>query len=62
MVQITKLYPSHDAQDFHAFGRVMSGTVRKGQQVKVLGQGYTPEDQEDMVVQRAENVWVYESR
>ena len=62
MVQITKLYPSEDAQDFHAFGRVLSGTVRKGMQVKVLGEGYSAEDEEDMAVQVVENVWVNESR
>lgn len=62
MVQITKLYPSADAQDFHAFGRVMSGTATRGMQVKVLGEGYSPEDEEDMVMARIDDVWVHESR
>lgn len=29
MVQITKLYHTTDAQSFRAFGRVLSGTLRK---------------------------------
>ena len=62
MVHITKLYPSPDAQDFHAFGRVMSGTAKKGMQVKVMGEGYSPEDEEDMSITRIEDVWVHESR
>lgn len=62
MIQVTKLYPSEDAQEFHAFGRVMSGTVRSGQKVKVLGEGYSMEDEEDMVVATVEKVWVNESR
>ena len=49
MVQITKLYNTTDAQGFRAFGRVMSGVVSKGMEVKVLGEGYSLEDEEDMV-------------
>lgn len=36
MVQITKLYHTTDAQSFRAFGRVLSGTLRKDVQVKVF--------------------------
>ena len=62
VVQITKLFPSADAEDFHAFGRVISGTVTKGQSLKVLGEGYSPEDEEDMSLQTVTDVWVNESR
>lgn len=62
MVQITKLYHTTDAQSFRAFGRVMSGTVRKGMELKVLGEGYSPEDEEDMVKAVVEDVWIAESR
>ena len=62
MVQIAKLYHTTDAQEFRAFGRVISGTVRKGMDVKVLGEGYSPEDEEDMVRAQVEGIWVSESR
>ncbi len=62
IVHIAKLYNSADAQSFKAFGRVMSGTIRKGQVVKVLGEGYSPDDEEDMVTQTIENIWINESR
>lgn len=62
MVQITKLYHTTDAQSFRAFGRVMSGTLRKGAQVKVLGEGYSPEDEEDMMKATIEDIWVSEAR
>jgi 116 kDa U5 small nuclear ribonucleoprotein component len=62
VVHITKLYHTPDAQDFRAFGRVMSGTVKKGSQLKVLGEGYSPEDEEDMVKAEVEDVWISESR
>ncbi|KAF9225317.1 Calreticulin-domain-containing protein [Gyrodon lividus] len=62
MVQVTKLYHTTDAQSFRAFGRVMSGTLRKNSQIKVLGEGYSPEDEEDMMKAAAEDLWISESR
>ncbi|KAF9011146.1 Calreticulin family-domain-containing protein [Cyathus striatus] len=62
MVQIAKLYHTTDAQSFRAFGRVMSGTLRKGQDIKVLGEGYSPEDEEDMLKTTVEDLWINEAR
>lgn len=62
IVQITKLYHTSDAQQFRAFGRVMSGTIRRGQSVKVLGEGYSLEDEEDMVSAVVEELMIDESR
>ncbi len=62
MINITKLYHTTDAQSFRAFGRVLSGTVRKGVQIKVLGEGYSPEDEEDMVKAYIEDIWISEAR
>ncbi|TBU62151.1 Calreticulin family-domain-containing protein [Dichomitus squalens] len=62
MVQIAKLYHTTDAQTFRAFGRVISGTVRKGMDVKVLGEGYSPEDEEDMAKAVVEDIWISEAR
>lgn len=62
MVHIAKMYHTTDAQSFRAFGRVMSGTVRKGMEVKVLGEGYSPEDEEDMMKAVIDDIWIAESR
>lgn len=62
MVQIAKLYHTTDAQSFRAFGRVLSGTLRKGMDVKVLGEGFSPEDEEDMVTAVVEDLWINEAR
>lgn len=62
VIHVTKLFPTEDAQEFQAYGRVMSGTVKVGMQVKVLGEGYSAEDEEDMTTQVVQNVWVGESR
>jgi U5 small nuclear ribonucleoprotein component len=62
IVHVTKLYHTSDAQEFRAFGRVMSGTVRRGQTVKVLGEGYSLEDEEDLVSAVVEALLIDESR
>lgn len=50
MIHCTKLYASPDGQSFSAFGRIYSGTVKPGDQVKVLGEAYSPDDDEDMAL------------
>ncbi|CAG7979346.1 unnamed protein product, partial [Penicillium nalgiovense] len=62
VIHVTKLFSSTDAGSFHSFGRIMSGTARPGQQVRVLGEGYTPEDEEDMVVATISDTWIAETR
>ena len=62
VIQVTKLFNSSDASTFHAFGRVMSGTARPNQQVRVLGEGYTLEDEEDMVEATINDTWIAEAR
>lgn len=62
MVQVSKLYHTTDAQSFRAFGRVISGTLRKGMDIKVLGEGYSPEDEEDMMKATVDDLWISESR
>ncbi|KAH7107696.1 P-loop containing nucleoside triphosphate hydrolase protein [Auriculariales sp. MPI-PUGE-AT-0066] len=62
MVNVTKLYQTADAQSFRAYGRVLSGTLRQGMSVKVLGEGFSPEDEEDMVTATIEDLWIYNSR
>jgi U5 small nuclear ribonucleoprotein component len=62
VVQISKLFITQDAARFNAFGRVMSGTAQPGQQVRVLGEGYSIDDEEDMVVATISDVSIAETR
>ncbi|GAB7341944.1 hypothetical protein MBLNU457_g0247t1 [Dothideomycetes sp. NU457] len=62
IVHVTKLFNNLDATSFNALGRVMSGTARPGEQVRVLGEGYTIEDEEDMVQATISDTWIAESR
>ncbi|KAF2498209.1 elongation factor 2 [Lophium mytilinum] len=62
VIHVTKLFNSSDAKTFNAFGRVLSGTAKPVQSVRVLGEGYTLEDEEDMVVATVTDTWIAESR
>lgn len=62
VVHVTKLFSTPDATGFNAFGRIMSGTARAGQQVRVLGEGYSIDDEEDMVVATISETLIAETR
>ncbi|PNP85878.1 hypothetical protein FNYG_00934 [Fusarium nygamai] len=62
VVHITKLFNTADAKSFHSFGRVLSGTVRPGMQVRVLGEGYSLDDEEDMAMANISEVFIGETR
>lgn len=62
VIHVTKLFSTVDASRFHSFGRIMSGTAQPGQQVRVLGENYTLEDEEDMTTATVSDTWLACSR
>ncbi|KAH7313525.1 P-loop containing nucleoside triphosphate hydrolase protein [Stachybotrys elegans] len=62
VVHVTKLFNTSDAKSFYSFGRVMSGTARPGMQVRVLGEGYSLDDEEDMAKADISEVFIAETR
>ena len=49
-INVVKLFNNEIDGRFYSFGRVISGTLKQGQDVKVLGEGYNLEEEEDMVI------------
>jgi len=62
MVHTTKQYPTEDTTCFHVLGRVMSGTLHAGQEIRLLGENYTVFDEEDSRNMRVGRLWIYEAR
>jgi len=62
MANVTKMYHKPDCESFDAFGRVLSGTLRVGEEVKVLGESYSLQDQEDSATKTISRLWIYMSR
>eukprot|EP01132_Coremiostelium_polycephalum_P006280 gene6280-7825_t len=61
MVHITKLLSKPDGSGFDCLGRVLSGTLTKGD-VRVLGEKYTPDNEEDMAVDQITGLYIGEAR
>ncbi|UKZ48777.1 hypothetical protein TrVGV298_003007 [Trichoderma virens] len=62
VVHVTKLFNTSDAKGFYSFGRVLSGTARPGASVRVLGEGYSLDDEEDMTMASIGEVFIAETR
>lgn len=62
VVHVTKLFNTSDAKSFYSLGRVLSGTARPGMQVRVLGEGYSLDDEEDMAMASIAEVFIGETR
>uniref|UniRef100_A0A8C4NFV9 Uncharacterized protein n=1 Tax=Eptatretus burgeri TaxID=7764 RepID=A0A8C4NFV9_EPTBU len=62
MCHSTKMYSTDDGVQFHAYGRVLSGTLAAGQDVRVLGENYTLEDDEDSRICTVGRLWVSVAR
>jgi U5 small nuclear ribonucleoprotein component len=68
MIHVTKLYANHQTkgvtagQSFSAFGRIYSGSVKAGDKVKVMGEAYSAEDDEDMAFATVESVCIPRGR
>ena len=61
-IQVCKMYPNKDASGFDVLGRVLSGTISKNDQIKILGKAFSLEDQEDVTWAQVTELWVYQSR
>jgi U5 small nuclear ribonucleoprotein component len=57
-----KLYFNEQKGSFTSFGRVISGTIKEGDDVRIMGEGYTTEEQEDVVVKTVEKLWIMQPR
>ncbi|KAK9416479.1 putative 116 kDa U5 small nuclear ribonucleoprotein component [Seiridium unicorne] len=62
VVHVTKLFSSADGKSFSSLGRVMSGIAKPGMQVRVLGEGYSIDDEEDMALGTISAVSIAETR
>eukprot|EP00457_Paulinella_chromatophora_P001315 gb/GEZN01001317.1/.p1 GENE.gb/GEZN01001317.1/~~gb/GEZN01001317.1/.p1 ORF type:complete len:993 (-),score=150.91 gb/GEZN01001317.1/:162-3002(-) len=62
MINVIKQYPRADGDIFDLFGRVLSGSVKVGDRVRVLGEGFSAEDQEDQSVREITKIWIFNSR
>jgi U5 small nuclear ribonucleoprotein component len=62
MLHVSKNIPRADGTVFDNFGRVFSGSVKVGDRVRVLGEGYSLEDEEDSSIREITRIWILQGR
>lgn len=62
VIHTVKNYSTSDATTFHVYGRVFSGTLNANQQVKILGENYSLQDEEDSRYCQVGRIWIYNAR
>ena len=62
VVHTTKQYPTEDCTGFYVLGRVLSGTLHAHQNVRLLGENYSLNDEEDSRLVTIGRLWIYEAR
>ena len=61
-VCVYKMYHKPDHLSFDVFGRVLCGTITKGDNVRILGDKYNLNDKEDQQHHKVNCLWIYQSR
>ncbi len=63
VINVVKLLNASDSSSgFVAFGRILSGTVTVGMSVRVLGESYSSEDEEEMAVRTISGIYIGQAR
>ena len=62
VVHVSKLLPKPDSSGFDAYARVFSGSVKPGDRVRVLGEAYDPDDEEDSVTATVSRIWIFQAQ
>lgn len=62
VVHVAKQFASQDASTFNVLGLVLSGTLKQGSDVRVLGESYSALDEEDSRILTVGKLWICNSR
>lgn len=61
-LNVVKMYSRPDCHSFDVLARIISGTIKKNQQIKLMGEKYNPDDQEDMTIRTVKGLYIYQAR
>jgi len=62
LINIVKLFHNMDYKSFSAWGRVISGTIKKNDQLRIMGENYMSGDEEDLFVRNADKLFILQGR
>ena len=59
---VSKMVPTAEKGRFVAFGRVFSGTIKTGQEVRIMGPDYTPGGKKDLFIKKIQRTMLMMGR
>ena len=59
---VSKMVPTAEKGRFVAFGRVFSGTIKTGQEVRIMGPDYVPGEKKDLFVKKIQRTMLMMGR
>ena len=62
LIQTVKMYHKSDYKTFDVLGRVISGTLKKKDRLKILGESYSVGDEEDVFIKEAQKLYLLQGR
>ena len=62
LLNAVKLYHAKDYKSFNVFCRVISGTIKKNDKLKIMGENYVAGDEEDLFIKNATRLYLLQGR
>ena len=56
------MYHTNDYKTFYVLGRILSGTIKKGDRLRIMGENYVSGDEEDLFVRNATKIYLLQGR
>lgn len=62
LINAVKMYHAKDYKSFYVLGRILSGTIKKGDRLRIMGENYISGDEEDLFVRNATKLYILQGR
>ena len=62
MINAVKMYHTKDYKTFYVLGRILSGTIKKGDRLRIMGENYVSGDDEDLFVRNVTKLYLLQGR
>jgi len=56
------MYHTKDYKTFYVLGRILSGTIKKNDRLRIMGENYMPGDEEDLFVRNVTRLYILQGR
>ena len=62
LINAVKMYHTGDYKTFYVLGRVISGTIKKNDRLRIMGENYIDGDEEDLFVRNVTKLYLLQGR